>query len=577
VVAALVDLARDTNQDVRTSAAEALGRMDEVAGTQVVLSLLTELILSPTASIGSLGDAAFRSLSHLVQFYEQPTSIESISKDIPVARISHATEWARWLAGEGDVAKLPPSFPGGLPALQVLKVRLRNIKAYADSGVVEFVDPMNGLPRPWSLLLGENATGKSTFLRCIALAASGLGLANEIESREGSYLRVGATSGFIEVLFGLRFSHYPSTAEMVEIPVGLEIREGETAFRPIERAREMTFGKVISAERLGLLRNRTDHHFGFVCGYGATRGLIGDPSDLVAGTGKNAIDRVSPLFSPFAKLIHPDVLGKMLATGSLANLHDAPTELRPPIREAIGRMLADLLPGVGTFSPEDPSGIELDDLRIPLRDLSDGYGSLLAMLGHLVHHTLRLTGWETDPAEVTGLVLVDEIDLHLHPAWQRRVVRDLADAFPRLQFIATSHSPIVAGSVADESLLVMKDGEEGKTVSADVASVKGWSVDQILTSDLFGLPTTRSLEAEAAMAQYARLLNERGPDDPAVRSLWRHVAPIAGFQGEGTDDEETFRLLQQLLEERFQTAKPEIRAMMLTRAGLVLSSGGDPP
>jgi hypothetical protein len=203
---ALIALARDPDESIRSAAAQALGQMGEVGGTRKALDRLAEVTFSPEARGRGLEDVAFRSLSHLVQFYQQPTSIESISKDFPATRITRATEWRKWLAGEGDVSKLPPSLPAGLPALQVLRVRLRDIKAYADSGVVEFVDPSNGLPRPWSLLLGENATGKSTFLRCIALAASGLGLANEIEEREASYLRIGAEAGFIEVLFGLRFS-----------------------------------------------------------------------------------------------------------------------------------------------------------------------------------------------------------------------------------------------------------------------------------------------------------------------------------------------------------------------------------
>ena len=339
---------------------------------------------------------------------------------------------------------------------------MRNIKAYADTEIVEFTGPMSGLPRPWSLLLGENATGKSTFLRCIALAANGLGLANEIESRAASYLRLGAEAGFIEVLFGLRVSHNESTAEMVEIPVGLEIRADESAFRPIERLKEMTFGKIVSAERLGLRRNQTILDYGLVCGYGATRGLTEEPTGLVGETGKVALDRVSPLFSPFVRLINPDVLGKMLATGDVSNFLNPPSStLEPAIRAALGQMLSHILSGIGEFTPDDPSRIELDEIRIPLRDLSDGYGSLLALVGHLIHHALRLTGWKTDPAEVAGLVLIDEIDLHLHPVWQRHVVRDLARAFPHLQFIATSHSPMVAGGLPEESLLVLRKVKTG--------------------------------------------------------------------------------------------------------------------
>ena len=114
------------------------------------------------------------------------------------------------------------------------------------------------------------------------------------------------------------------------------------------------------------------------------------------------------------------------------------------------------------------------------------------------------------------------------------------------------------------------------TVSPDVKSVKGWRADQILTSDLFGLPTSRNIQTEELMTKYALLLNERGPNDPEVRSLGRQVAPIMGIEGEGTVDHETYRLLQQLLKEQFQALKPEVQTMMLAKASLLLSSEVDP-
>jgi hypothetical protein len=217
-------------------------------------------------------------------------------------------------------------------------------------------------------------------------------------------------------------------------------------------------------------------------------------------------------------------------------------------------------------------------VRIPLRDLSDGYASLLAMMGHLLHHTLALTGWKADSLTVAGVVLIDELDLRLHPSWQRRVSRDLGDAFPNIQFIATSHSPMVAGGVPEESILVLRGGgEAGVTVSSDVQSVHGWRADQILTSDLFGLPTTRAFVAEEALARYALLLNLRGPDDPKVQELGREAARLTGVDGEGVIDRETYELVQDVLAARFRALKTEVREMMLAKASLLLSRGATTP
>ena len=63
------------------------------------------------------------------------------------------------------------------------------------------------------------------------------------------------------------------------------------------------------------------------------------------------------------------------------------------------------------------------------------------------------------PAEAEAVVLIDEIDLHLHPKWQRQIVRNLTAAFPRCQFIATTHSPQVIGEVEHDRIQIIADGQ----------------------------------------------------------------------------------------------------------------------
>jgi hypothetical protein len=465
-----------------------------------------------------------------------------------------------------------------LPALKILKARLRDIKVFGDSGVVDFTAAGTGLPRPWSLLLGENSAGKTTLLRCLALAASGPELASAIEPNAASYLRVGTDLGTIEVSFGIQLDPEATAAEIPRVAVGLEIRKGEMTFRPMTRLNETDFGALVRPDRLGLMRSQADRHFGLVCGYGATRGLTVDPTGVLQEQTNAVLARVNPLFSPYSWLIHPDILGKLLATGDLSNLPSVPVKaLDEEVRKEVLNRLAELLPGLTGFEREDPSAVELDEVRIPLRDLSDGYGGLLALVGHLLRHALVVTGGSVDPTAVTGLVLVDEIDLHLHPAWQRHVARDLGQAFPNVQFIATSHSPMVAGGVPDEALLVLVRGENGISVSTHAESVTGWRADQILTSDLFGLATTRGVAAENLMAAYALRLHESGPSDLEVQALGRRVAGVLGVKGDGVVEAATDQLLRDLLETRFQELPEDVRQMVLARATLALSAEAGAP
>lgn len=101
-------------------------------------------------------------------------------------------------------------------------------------------------------------------------------------------------------------------------------------------------------------------------------------------------------------------------------------------------------------------------IRMPLSYLSDGLRSVIAMVGDLAYRCLALNphlGAEA-PRMTPGIVLIDEIEMHLHPAWQQRILRQLANAFPRVQFICTTHSPQVLSTVRQESIrLITRDSE----------------------------------------------------------------------------------------------------------------------
>jgi hypothetical protein len=298
----------------------------------------------------------------------------------------------------------------------------------------------------------------------------------------------------------------------------------------------LTLGQYNAASRLNWLRRRTDDRFGFVCGYGALRGLADNPSILLPEEPKEVLDRVASLFRSSAPLMDPDVLCRLL-TGDLSNFRNAPAkELDEKVRQNMATHLRTLLPDFGEISSHQPSSVPLGGVPVPVRDLSDGYGSLLALIGHYFRHALAARNWKADPAQVSGIALVDEIDLHLHPAWQRRIVPDLRRVFPMLQIIGTSHSAIVAGSVATDSIVVLRREGERLRVIADIPSVEGWRADQILTSLLFDLPTTRNLETEKLLSDYAGLLSERGPDDPEVRELGKRVSQAMNMEGEGVVD-----------------------------------------
>ena len=96
----------------------------------------------------------------------------------------------------------------------------------------------------------------------------------------------------------------------------------------------------------------------------------------------------------------------------------------------------------------------------PFNNLSDGQRTLLAMVGDIAQKAATLNPGLEDTVltETPGVVLIDELDLHLHPVWQRRVIEDLRRVFPRIQFFATTHSPFLIQSLRSGEELLMLDG-----------------------------------------------------------------------------------------------------------------------
>ncbi len=134
------------------------------------------------------------------------------------------------------------------------------------------------------------------------------------------------------------------------------------------------------------------------------------------------------------------------------------------VLEAFEEMVRRFLPGYQDLrvSGEDHLTLVIDrgGHKIPVRQLSDGERGTLALVLGLTQRLAQANPEMADPAaEAEAVVLIDEIDLHLHPKWQRMIVKNLTEAFPRCQFIATTHSPQVIGEVGHERIHIMADGE----------------------------------------------------------------------------------------------------------------------
>lgn len=117
-----------------------------------------------------------------------------------------------------------------------------------------------------------------------------------------------------------------------------------------------------------------------------------------------------------------------------------------------------------------------------LEQLSDGEKCMLVLLGDLAHRLALANPGRPNPLAGEGLVLIDEIELHLHPNWQRKIIPTLRSVFPNLQFIVSTHSPQVLSEVDSSMkiLLLQNDGESRAVSLTEIKPLCGWDVNDIL-------------------------------------------------------------------------------------------------
>jgi hypothetical protein len=246
----------------------------------------------------------------------------------------------------------------------------------------------------------------------------------------------------------------------------------------------------------------------FSAGYGAFRRLSGASGDLVDPKGRAA--RHLTLFREDAALTDCEAW--------LTSLYGQSIDPENPNRDEAARQLTGARAALNRLLPAEVQLVKLTSqgaifgqartgLSVSLRQLSDGYRSFLAMTIDLLRHTLR-AGATVDAAGVVdceGVVLIDEVDAHLHPRWQREIGPQLCAAFPKLQFIVSTHSPLIAQTAREGGLFRLVQTEAGATIAPFTERVLGRRVEQLLTSPLFGLASSLDKETEALVARRAAL------------------------------------------------------------------------
>lgn len=432
----------------------------------------------------------------------------------------------------------------------------RNMKCFGEL-TLDFPSGEGGFAG-WNVILGGNATGKTTLLQAFAVALVGQAPANRLASA-ASWVRRGAGHATLEARF---------------LPGARDIAEGAPRREPYRAtiaavgeepvvfgAEEYTapqfvlVGRPQDREHRGLLKGpyAANKAGWLVCGYGSFRRFTGGAEDELTHE-QGRVGRVASLFRESVALKRnlewlPQLYARSLDPNTPERLRAATEYLQ------VRALLDQLLPSPVQIADVDTRRVYFSapgTARVELLDLSDGYRSFLALALDLLRQMADVFDGvaplvQKGPSgelwvEADGVVLIDEVDLHLHPTWQREIGPRLRQVFPRVQFVVSSHSPFIAQAASRDGLFVLRAASRDAPVGVirPAPQVAGWTADEILTSPLFGLTDTRDPETERLLHEHAGL---RGK---------------AKFERLGAEDQRRLVAIERALSERL-TAPGELR------------------
>lgn len=501
----LLKLNRASLVSARRSKANAIMRLIEIIRKidteerKIAASLLTELreALDDSAEYAALA-------RNLAETYLEGLLISMGYSDLTAFRLSETTESEDERAVGSAFAQLEELSLTDVKERQadtrvkyIARVRriewiqVKNIKALSDIRIeipsanvadqtVSESDPIT----PWTMVLGENATGKSTLLKILSLALVGEEYRDRLKESAAKYVRQGRQSGWIKIkLSGDRR------------PITLNVS-----------------GDGFGTERAPIL----------MLAYGSTL-ILQEPS---ASTALASYARIDNLFNALAPLINVNQW--------LQDLRSKAPDKFDEAKRALGHVLLfegneQVFYDLDTEPPE--LRIRIKDAVVGIDQLSDGYRTILTLTADIMSVLLEM--WPT-VGRAEGVVLIDELGNHLHPRWKMQLVTRLRETFPKVQFITTTHDPLCLRGLNDGEVVVLRRSARGHVVAVtDLPPVKSMRVDQLLTSEHFGLSSTQDPESEQFFRQYYRLLamRRRTPANESALQSMRGELPKYGVVG----------------------------------------------
>lgn len=426
--------------------------------------------------------------------------------------------------------------------MNLAALNIEHLKLFKEFGL-SFVRP-DGQLYEWTVLIGENGTGKTSLLQAIAMAAAGQLQVNTLASNLVSQLRDRRSDAPMRIDALFQFSALPPGAERPH--PGLAESANQPEFLRHVPPTDLRSTVSLAADETSLrgeseypgrsqIKNPLDSAraknvpLWFVAGYGVGRQL--PESSARPSLSQPSIERMLPLFPQRHALTSTAFINYFRSERD----PDIPREAPGPDKASMyNRMLKralftvdSLLPAISDLELRGQGGVRkagdlqdrdrfhqrltqdpADDLKLPLNALSHGYQSTIAWIADLIGHIVLEAETELRLEDLRGLVLIDELDLFLHPTWQIVLVQALRRTFPRMQFVASTHSPLVLAGLQphrDQIVRLQVDAASGNIVRVPVDADPRVMTGTELLQTYFAIDDIHPDEAGRALRDYRYL------------------------------------------------------------------------
>ena len=397
------------------------------------------------------------------------------------------------------------------------EIRITNVRSIEEVEWVVLPKKMDG----WHVIIGDNGSGKSTFLRSIALALIGIFDAGSLRQPWMEWLRHDELSGIIQL--GVQRD------ELADPRLSADVNEEESTLEVKVKLWRERLGKdsEVFRNRWSLFPDRKEiweAKSGWFCAaFGPYRRLTGGDSDSTRIS--KELPRLARFLSIFDERYALSDCIEWLQKLRFQQLEEEGGDREGPsgggLLDAIKAFVnqSGFLPHqvrLTKITSDSVFFVDGNGMEVAIENLSDGYRSILSMTFELIRQLSIAYGPDrvfdtNDPTRVIcpGVVLIDEVDIHLHPTWQRQIGLFFRKHFPKIQFIVTTHSPLLCQAADVGTVFVLpKPGEKGRGEMLEGAKLERLLYGNVLDAygtEVFGRDVTRSDEAKKMRKRLAAL------------------------------------------------------------------------